>query len=530
MTFTNSLRRQNTCVPFAILLVLGTLTMRAQEGLRGEYFNNVNLEGTPIIRVDPQINFDWQQGSPITNVGPERFSVRWTGQVVPLYSELYTFYATSDDGARLWVNGERLINGWVPRLPTTDTGTILLKAGRPYTIQFEFFDLTVDALVSLSWSSLSQAYQIIPQSQLRVPPPGQNRPPNTPIFIAPSATNLTLDAANPLLRTDAFSDPDTGDIHACSDWEIWAADGTERVWYASCTNATNLLSVQLSDGVFENSHSNRTTLALHREYVLRVRHSDGSGDPETEWSNRAERPFNTARPLSTIIQPGAAWRYRDNSVDQGTAWRATNFNDSLWPVGRAQFGFGDGDEITPTCCSSGPRPITTYFRHAFVLTNTSLITNLTGYLLRDDGGVVYLNGAEVFRSNLDQGISILYSTLAANATAADELYFFHPFNVPVRNLRVGTNIVAVEVHQSSTTSSDLSFDFELVAEVTTFPAPLRIACDTLDCIVLSWDDPEVVLEYSASATGPWSAMSPPVESPYRLCDVKASNFYRLRRR
>ena len=529
MTFKNQLRAVAAVIS-GVSLGLYADTAHAQEGLRGEYFNNVNLAGTPVVRIDPQVNFDWQQGSPITNVGPERFSVRWTGQVVPLHSELYTFYTVSDDGVRLWVNGERIINNWTPHLPTTDTGSTLLKAGRPYTIQFEFFDLTVDALVSLSWSSLSQSYQIVPQSQLRLPIPGQNRPPNTPILISPSTDNVTIDAANPLLRTEPFTDPDTGNFHQATEWEIWTANGSERIWYAARTNGVNLLTVQLAEGVFENSHTNRTSLTLRGEYVLRSRHSDDSGDTETKWSNWVERRINTARPLFTIIQPGAAWRYRDNSFDQGALWRDTNFSDSFWAVGNAQFGFGDGDEVTTTCCSSGPRPITTYFRHTFVLTNAPLITNLTGYLLRDDGGVVYLNGVEVFRSNLDPTATISYSTLAANASAADELYFFHPFNIPVTRLRQGTNVVAVEIHQSSATSSDLSFDFELVAEITTIPSPLSIVREGSGCILVLWDDGDVVLEQSIGANGPWSSVSPPVESPYRICDIKQSNFYRLRRR
>jgi hypothetical protein len=512
-----------------IVLVLGASILSAQEGLRGEYFNGTTLSGVPVVRIDPEINFNWQQGSPVAGVSTERFSVRWTGEVVPLYSEIYTFATVSDDGVRLWVNGQRIINNWAPHLPITDVGSIFLKAGQPHSIQLEFFDLTVDALISLSWSSPRQAFEIVPASQLRVWPVSQNRPPNTPIILLPRVDDLTLDAADPLFRTDVFSDPDTGNIHRCSEWEIREAASSERVWFAGCTNSGNLLSVRLAAGIFENSHSTRTTLELHRDYILRVRHKDGSGDPATEWSNWAERRFNTARPLITIVPPGAFWRYRDDRVDQGMVWRGTNFNDSAWPVGQAQFGFGDGDEVTVTCCSFGLRPTTTYFRRTFVVTNLSLITNLTGRLLRDDGGVVYLNGVEVFRSNLDPGISISYGTLAASATEADELYNFHEFNIPLNRLRRGTNWLAAEIHQSSTTSSDLSFDFELVAEVTTFPGPLRITRDGPGCIVLSWDDPQTVLEQSVRAFGPWSPLTPRAESPFRACGIQGTTFYRLRR-
>jgi hypothetical protein len=155
MRLVSSLRQH---IPWicAVLLGGGAPLLRAQEGLRGEYFNNANLLGTPVTRIDPQVNFDWQEGSPIAGVGIDRFSVRWTGEVTPLYSEGYTFVTVSDDGVRLWVNGQRIINNWSPHLPTTDTGSIFLKAGQPHRIQLEFFDLTVDALISLSWSSPRQ--------------------------------------------------------------------------------------------------------------------------------------------------------------------------------------------------------------------------------------------------------------------------------------------------------------------------------------------------------------------------------------
>ena len=91
-----------------------------------------------------------------------------------------------------------------------------------------------------------------------------------------------------------------------------------------------------------------------------MRHRDNSGS-ENEWSQWTERTFNTMRRLITLVPQGAVWNYRDNSQNLGTLWRNTNYSDALWASGRAQFGFGDGDELTTTCCSSGTRPMTTYF-------------------------------------------------------------------------------------------------------------------------------------------------------------------------
>src|SRR5262245_7606893 len=75
-------------------------------GLRGDYFGDPNLANLAFSRIDPIISFNWQTTAAGPGVGPDNFSVRWTGQVIPRYSETYTFYTRSDDGVRLWVNGQ----------------------------------------------------------------------------------------------------------------------------------------------------------------------------------------------------------------------------------------------------------------------------------------------------------------------------------------------------------------------------------------------------------------------------------------
>ena len=84
----------------------------------GTYFNNGDLTGPVATQDDAQINFDWGKASPASGVDPSTFSVRWTGKIKPTYSETYTFTTTADDGVRLWVNGQLLIDWWSdwPRL------------------------------------------------------------------------------------------------------------------------------------------------------------------------------------------------------------------------------------------------------------------------------------------------------------------------------------------------------------------------------------------------------------------------------
>lgn len=156
----------------------------------------------------------------------------------------------------------------------------------------------------------------------------------------------------------------------------------------------------------------------------------------------------------TLVAEGATWRYLDNGSDQGTAWRNSTFDDSSWNSGAAQLGFGEGDENTTL--TSGH--ITYYFRHSFTFSGTTDGMDLILQLKRDDGAVVYLNGTEVVRSNMPAG-TITSTTLAS--VAGDDGQDFHEFKLDIDELADGANTLAVEVHQSSTTSSDVSFDLSL---------------------------------------------------------------------
>lgn len=166
---------------------------------------------------------------------------------------------------------------------------------------------------------------------------------------------------------------------------------------------------------------------------------------------------------TTLVPTGATWKYLANGTDEGTAWRATSFNDTTWPSGPAQLGYGDGDEATVV--GFGPdannKFITTYFRRAFNVTNASLFSGLTLRLMRDDGAVVYLNGIEVWRANMPTG-TVGFLTPASTAIAgADESTFVQTTISPTL-LATGTNVIAVELHQSGGTSSDISFDLQLI--------------------------------------------------------------------
>jgi len=164
----------------------------------------------------------------------------------------------------------------------------------------------------------------------------------------------------------------------------------------------------------------------------------------------------------TLIPAGSVWRYRDTGEDLGTTWRMPGFNDSAWSSGPAELGYGDGNEITQV--SYGPNSNnkypTTYFRHAFNLTDAATFVDLTLQLRRDDGGVVYLNGTEAFRHNMPNG-SITFTTYAASTVGGTDEQSFYAGTVDPGLLAEGRNVLAVEIHQSVPNSSDISFDLAL---------------------------------------------------------------------
>src|SRR5438477_12352052 len=85
----------------------------AGTGLLAQYFDNMDFTNLKMTRTDAQVNFNWASGSPAASMGADTFSVRWTGQIAAHTTEKYTFYTSSDDGVRLWLNDKLVIDRWV---------------------------------------------------------------------------------------------------------------------------------------------------------------------------------------------------------------------------------------------------------------------------------------------------------------------------------------------------------------------------------------------------------------------------------
>jgi thioredoxin len=155
-------------------------TARAGRGLQGQYYHwsgsfppsrSAAFSNLVMTRVDPKINFNWGYSAPAPLVNADNFSVKWTGKIQAAFTETYTFYTTTDDGVRLWVDGQRLINKWREQVATEWSGTIDLAAGQKYDIVMEMYENQGHAVAQLRWSSLHTPKRLIPQAAL-LPPGG----------------------------------------------------------------------------------------------------------------------------------------------------------------------------------------------------------------------------------------------------------------------------------------------------------------------------------------------------------------------
>ncbi|MBA3699219.1 MAG: PQQ-dependent sugar dehydrogenase [Planctomycetes bacterium] len=138
-------------------------------GLTGEYWTNQDktFTGTATVtRTDAVVDFTWGNGSPDAAITADKFTVRWTGKVQPAVSETYTFFTTTDDGVRLWVNNQLVIDQWVDQAPTESSGSIALTGGTQYDVKLEYFENGGGAEAELRWSSPSTFKAIVPMYRL----------------------------------------------------------------------------------------------------------------------------------------------------------------------------------------------------------------------------------------------------------------------------------------------------------------------------------------------------------------------------
>ena len=163
-------------------------------GLTGDYYDNIFVKGYSKRRIDPMINFPWGGADPMPGIAAGAYSVRWTGKIQTRYDDTYTLITTSDDGVRVWVDGQPIINDWTTHGNKENTGTFVSLAGQKHDIRIEYFEGGGGAFMRLEWQSVHQARAMVPASCLFSQ--GADTPVVLPTYVPGTGTGLTGDYRN----------------------------------------------------------------------------------------------------------------------------------------------------------------------------------------------------------------------------------------------------------------------------------------------------------------------------------------------
>ena len=162
-----------------------------------------------------------------------------------------------------------------------------------------------------------------------------------------------------------------------------------------------------------------------------------------------------------LVERGAIWSYLDTGVPPGETWTELHFDDSTWASGPAPLGYGD-DQTTQVSWGedSANKHVTTWFRHRFTVAGGAEAEAVVLELRVDDGAVVWLEGAEVVRQGLGEG-AVAPDTLATCTVSGDAETAYTAYSLDPDLLPEGDHVLAVEVHQASVESSDITLDLSL---------------------------------------------------------------------
>lgn len=270
--------------------------MLAGGGLAAQYFHNIDFTGLSAERTEA-VDFNWGSGSPTSGVDPDTFSVRWSGQVEPLYSEQYTFYTTSNQGVRLWIDGQLLIDHWDPHNTEVDSASVALTAGQRVDLRLDYFEQFGSAEIHLEWSSTSQSRQIIPAAQLYASPLGllgqySDVFGGNAVQVDPEIDfDWGIGRAHPNVAVDRFEVAWTGQLRADFSEEYTfsiTSDEAARLWIGG--------ELIIEDWALHTTHAatGSKLLEVGKWYDLRLEYSDQSGHAEVDfkWSSISQTGAN----------------------------------------------------------------------------------------------------------------------------------------------------------------------------------------------------------------------------------------------
>jgi hypothetical protein len=276
-----------------------TVTVSGVSGLSATYWDNIDFTGTSVTRVDAQINFNWGDTAPASGIGSNTYTTRWSGTVTAPATGVWTFITTSDDGIRVSVDGQQIINNWTDHPPTENTGTINLTAGVPRTLLVEFFENGGGAVARLEWSGPGYARGLVPQAAFTPPNVAPNVAPTVStggdlVITLPASAILDATVSDDGLPTATLtstwtkvSGPGTvtfGDIHAVDTTAVFSLVGTY------------VLRLTVNDGVLATSDEMIVSVTNATGTILREWWTDIAGGAVADLTGIADYP---ARPTGS---------------------------------------------------------------------------------------------------------------------------------------------------------------------------------------------------------------------------------------
>jgi hypothetical protein len=147
---------------FTCLVALNCFVSHAQfqHGIKADYYNGTNFQNFVLSRIEKNIGFSRKLKSPARGVGKEFFSIRYTGSITAPKSGLYNFYVLADDGVRVRVNHQLIIDAWLDQEAATYTGSIMLDKDEKYDVEIEYYNSIVHSVLTVRWELPMENYQL----------------------------------------------------------------------------------------------------------------------------------------------------------------------------------------------------------------------------------------------------------------------------------------------------------------------------------------------------------------------------------
>ncbi len=383
-------------------------------GLRGEYYDNINFTTLRETRTDATVNFNWGSGSPATTVAPDTFSVRWTGQILAPVTGTYTFFTTTDDGNRLTINGQRVIDSFVDQPATERSGQITLTAGQRYDIALDYFENRGLASAQLHWAAPGITKQIVPQAQLfseavappPPPPPGTGTGLRGEYFDNIDFTNLRVTRTDPVVNfnwgsgsPDPTIAPDTFSVRWSG--EILApVTGAYRFFTTTddgnrlVINGQEVINSFVDQGAIERSGTINLTAGQRYSITMEYYENGGQASAQLQWEapGVTKQIVPQAQLFNTIAPPPPPPPAGTGNGLRGEYFDNANFTNLR--VTRT-------DETVNYNWALGSPPL--YNETYTFFTNT------------DDGVRLFVNGQQVIDSFVDQSATERRGTIALQA-------------------------------------------------------------------------------------------------------------------